>query len=153
VHDAALPSLFARQQPQKPVFLFLLLSLILLRLLLCLSQQRRTTGILIHEGRFDGLLGLGLRLEYGNLVLEAVVDSLFLFEIEGCICSPRDLSIRREVPVGWLLFKFSFYFIQDSRNSFHLRVTFISVKIDEALSALRACFATNILPVMLFGGY
>ena len=176
MHDAALPSLFARQQPQQPVLLFLLpslillllLSLILLRLLPCLSQQRSTTGILIDEGRFDGVyegrfdgvegrfdgvLRLGLRLEYGDLVLEAVVDPLFLFEIEGCICSPRDLSIRGKVPVGWLLFKFSFYFIQDSRSSFHLRVTFISVRIDEALSALRACFATNILPVMLLGGY
>jgi hypothetical protein len=93
---------------------------------------------------------MGLRLENGDLVLEAIIDALLLLEVEGRVCRPRDLSMSEKVPVGWLLFRFSFSFIQDSRSSFHLRVTFISLRIEQALSALSACLATRIFPVMLF---
>ena len=94
---------------------------------------------------------MSLRLENGDFVLKPIIDALFLLQIERGVCAPRDLSIRKAVHVGWLC-RFSFSFIQDSLSSFHFRVTFISVKIEDALSARIACLATNIFPVILLAG-
>ncbi len=117
--NTTLTALFTSQQSQQPILLLLLPTLLLPRLLPSLSQQCRTRILIDHlwlrRRLLEGVLGVCLCLEDSDFVLEAVIDALLLLEVEGGVCTPGDLSMRREVHVGWL-FRFYFSFIHDSRS-------------------------------------
>jgi len=90
-----------------------------------------------------------LSFQNADFVMQSIVYTLLFFDIQWSFRNSGNLSIRRQLHYGWLLW-FSFSFIQASLSSFHFFVTFIYVKIELVLSALRDCLATRIFPVMFF---